>query len=263
MKIEESENPDLNMKPFDNQHQRSKSLHPDLLQPPFSLMLVGPKGSGKSNSILRMIYGNKKKTKCKPTNTHYKFYRHYFDKIYVFSPTWELDPKMGRCRIPKDQIFDEPDMYPQVIEQILQGQEEDIAEEGKSGADEILMIFSDLAGHRGVFSSSKGLMNKLAFNHRHFNLSIIIDTQSLRQINPAFRSNLSGIMLFAGISNRLELKKIQEEYLGRFSKKEAVHLLNYVFEKPYDFLFINFQKPKNGRYFRNFNKLMIKGTELT
>ena len=69
-------------------------------------------------------------------------------------------------------------------------------------------------------------------------------------------------MLFAGISNRLELQKIQEEYLGRFSKKEAVQLLNYVFEKPYDFLFINFQKPKNGRYFKNFNKLIIKGTEL-
>ena len=125
------------------------------------------------------------------------------------------------------------------------------------------MIFSDLAGHRGVFSSSKGLYNKLAFNHRHYNLSIIIDTQSLRQINPAFRNNLSGIMLFAGISNLLELQKIQEEYLGRFTKKEAVQLLNYVFERPFNFLFINFQKPKNGRYFKNFNKLIIKGTELT
>ena len=147
MKIEEAENPDLHMKSFDNQLKRSKSLHPDLPQPPFSLMLVGPKGSGKSNSILRMIYGNKKKPKCKPANTHYKFYRHYFDKIYVFSPTWELDPKMGRCRIPDDQIFDEPHMYPQVIEQILEGQQEDITEDGKSGADESLMIFSDLAGH--------------------------------------------------------------------------------------------------------------------
>jgi hypothetical protein len=170
---------------------------------------------------------------------------------------------MQRCKIPDDQIFDEPHMYPQVIEHILAGQEEDISEDGKAGADEILMIFSDLAGHRGVFSSSKGLMNKLAFNHRHYNLSIIIDTQSLRQINPAFRSNLSGIMLFAGISNRLELQKIQEEYLGRFTKKEAVQLLNFAFDKPFNFLFINFQKPKNKRYFKNFNKLIINGTVLS
>ena len=70
-------------------------------------------------------------------------------------------------------------------------------------------------------------------------------------------------MIFAIISNLLELQKIQEEYLGRFTKKEAVQLLNFAFDKPFNFLFINFQKPKNKRYFKNFNKLIINGTELT
>ena len=78
------------------------------------------------------------------------------------------------------------------------------------------MIFSDLARQKGVFSQAKGIMNKLAFNLRHYNCSIIIDTQALRQINSAFRENFSGIILFAGITNRMEIGKIYDEYLGQY-----------------------------------------------
>ena len=107
-----------------------------------------------------------------------------------------------------------------------------------------------------MFSQKKGIMNKLAFNHRHYNISLIIDTQSLRQINTAFRENLSGIMLYAGINNRLELKKIYEEYLGKYSEKEAQQILQYVFkDSAFNFLFANFQK--RGQMFKNFNRLQI------
>ena len=86
IQIAETPNEDLTLKAFDNQLEPSKQLHPDLLQPPFTLMMVGPKGSSKTTTILRLIYGNNKKKNC--TNCYHKFYRHYFDKIFVFSPTW-------------------------------------------------------------------------------------------------------------------------------------------------------------------------------
>jgi len=67
---------------------------------------------------------------------------------------------------------------------------------------------------------------------------------------------LSGIMLFAGISNKKELEKLREEYLGRYSKDEAKEILDYVFkDSQFDFLFINFQK--RGKMFKNFNPLKI------
>ena len=254
MHIEEQQNDDLTVRPFDNQLKASAGLHPDLLQPPFTLLLVAPKGSGKSTTILRLLYGNQKKKQC--TNTHHKFYRHFFDKVYIFSPTWEMDEKTERCKIPSDQIFDEPEEYEEVIGEILSAQEEDIAEDGKDEADHILMVFSDLAGTK-LFSSKKGIMNKLAFNHRHYKVSLIIDTQSLRQINNAFRENLSGIMLYAGINNKMELRKIYEEYLGRYTHEEASEILAYVFrDSPFNFLFINFQK--RGKMYKNFNPLFIK-----
>ena len=166
-----------------------------------------------------------------------------------------MDDKMQRCQIPPNQIFDDPSSYADVITEILDGQQEDIAEDGKDDADEVLLIFSDLAG-TAMFSQKKGIMNKLAFNHRHYNISLIIDTQSLRQINTAFRENLSGIMLYAGINNRLELKKIYEEYLGKYSEKEAQQILQYVFkDSAFNFLFVNFQK--RGQMFKNFNRLQI------
>ena len=107
MQIKEEINTVLTTASFDKQHRKYSEIHPDLVQPSFSLLLVGPKGSGKSNLILRLLYGNKKPKKSK--NTHHKFYRHFFDKVYVFSPSWKLDPKMARCKIPEEQIFEEPE----------------------------------------------------------------------------------------------------------------------------------------------------------
>jgi GTPase SAR1 family protein len=210
MIIEEKENKILATKAFDNQHKQYSDIPKDLPQPPFSLLLVGNKGSGKSNLILNLVYKSKPK----------KLYRNFFDKVYVFSPTWKLDPKMARTKVPDDQIFEDTDSYRQIIEEIIGIQGDAIEEDGKENADHILMIFSDVAGCKNVFTQGKGIMNKLAFNLRHYKISLIIDTQSLRQINSAFRNNLSAIILFSGITNRLELQKIYDEYLGQFNKQE-------------------------------------------
>ena len=64
-------------------------------------------------------------------------------------------------------------------------------------------------------------------------------------------------MLYAGINNKMELRKIYEEYLGRYTHEEASEILAYVFrDSPFNFLFINFQK--RGKMYKNFNPLSIK-----
>lgn len=258
IEIRETPNEDLTLKAFDNQLQPSKQLHPDLLQPPFTLMMVGPKGSSKTTTILRLIYGNNRKRGCKDQNTYHKFYRHYFDKIYVFSPTWSNDAKTARCKIPDDQIYEDVEDYEEIIQEILDGQEEDIREDGKDEADSILLIFSDLAGTK-FYSNKKGILNKVAFNHRHYKVSVILDSQSLRQISAPFRNNLSGVMFFASISNRLEIKKILEEFIGQYNEKQARQILKYAFDGSlFNFLYLNFQK---RTLFKNFNRLTIKTNE--
>jgi hypothetical protein len=78
--------------------------------------MAGPKGSGKSTVIPRLIYGNSKPKKWSRNHQHYRFYRKFFTNIYVFSPTWRLDPKTKRCKIPEAQIFEDPSEYYEIIE---------------------------------------------------------------------------------------------------------------------------------------------------
>jgi GTPase SAR1 family protein len=248
MIIQEKLNKILETKAFDNQHKKYSDIPKDLPQPPFSLLLVGSKGAGKSNLILNLVYKSKPK----------KLYRNFFDKVYVFSPTWKLDPKMSRCKVPDEQIFEDPNSYREVIEEIVGIQGDSVEEIGKEDTEHILMIFSDVCGCKNVFTQGKGIMNKLAFNLRHYKISLIIDAQSLRQINSAFRNNLSAIILFSGITNRLELKKIYDEYLGSFTKEEQDKLIEYCFKEPYSFLYINLQKQEKDRYYHNFNQLTIR-----
>ena len=256
MKIEEKD-ANLDVKAFDNQHQRkTEDIHPNLPYPPFSMMMIGSLGTGKSTLITRLIYGNRKPKGAK--NNHHKFYRHFFDKIYVFSPSWGLDPKCARCQIPDDQIFSEAELYDDVISEIVSQQRESIEENGKDDTEHVLMIFSDCAGKKNVFSNAKGVMMTLAFNLRHYKISTIIDTQSLRQINNAFRENMMGVFIFGGITNRLELKKIYDEYLGSLKKEEADKLLEYVFhDNKFNFLYLNLKNAIATRYHKNFNQLKL------
>ena len=233
MIIEEKENKIFATEAFDNQHKKYSDIPKDLPQPPFSLLLVGPKGSGKSNLILNLVY------KVKPK----KLYRHFFDKVYTFSPTWKLDPKMAKTKVPDDQNFEDTDSYRQIIKEQIGIQSDKIEEEGKENTEHILMIFTNLTGQKHVFSQSKEIMNKLAFN--------------LRQFNQAFGNNFSGVIMFSGISNRLEIQKIYDEYLGEFNKKEQHQLMDYCFDKPFDFLYINYKEYKLDRFYHNLNKLII------
>jgi len=54
--------------------------HPQLPQHPFSMLIVAPKGSGKTNLIVHLLL---------------KQYKGYFHRVVVCSPTLENDPKWG------------------------------------------------------------------------------------------------------------------------------------------------------------------------
>ena len=163
MNITEETNDVLAVKPFDNQLKASPELHPSLPQHPFCTMMVAPAGGGKTTTILRMIYGNKKPKNHTGKHKHYKFYRHFFDRIYVFSPSWENDAKCSICKIPSEQIFEDVDIYDEVLQEILDTQEESIREDGKENTDKVLLVFSDLAGSKFFFlRNAKGHFLKYA-----------------------------------------------------------------------------------------------------
>jgi len=250
MRIEEKTNESLAVRPYDNQMKRSKELHPSIPQPPFSMLICSPKGGGKTTLLLNLLY--------KRHNKKNAFYRHYFDTIYVFSPTFRLDKKLQKMKIPESQIYEDQDDYEDIIQEIIATQQEEIEAVGKDKANSILMIFDDLAGTK-MFSHNRSILNRLALNSRHYKISIIITSQQSNLINTAFRTNLSAMIIFGScLNNRAELKRLRDEYLGQFTNKEVKQLLNYVFDdSKYNFLYLNFQS--HGQLInKNFNPLQIK-----
>lgn len=255
----EAENKELQIKPLDNQLKRHPDIHPALPQPSFVILAIAPRGSGKTTAMVRMLIGNKK---CKqPTaagKNFHKFYRHVFSRIFIISPTWKNDKKTGACRIPDAQVFDgdlEKEDYEQILSEIIAGQEEDLEDTGE--AEPVLIVFSDCAG-TGLFNQRRGsAMNRIVFNGRHLNISVLADTQSLRQVNNAMRENVSAVMLFGGIrANKLEAKKCAAEYLGRYNEAEVQQIFDYVYsDSRFNFLYVNMQQ--QGKLYKNFQPLRI------
>ena len=248
MKITES-NSELEILPLDCQLARDKSIHPNLLHNQWSLLLVAAKGSGKSSLILRLLMGiPKRKDKLSQP-----FYRGHFDKIHIFSPTWSMDDKCKKVHIPEDQIHQDEEDYESIIEEIMLDQE--MAKEEDGEQDKVLLIFTDLAGSK-TFARSHGIYNKLAFNQRHYNISMIVDTQKYRSINTTFRSNFTGVVVF-GLQNLKEYQAISEEHSNLLTPAEFRQLFKYTTDEPFSFLFINYQKPIGQRFHRKFNQLTL------
>lgn len=241
MEIEETINKDLSIESIDDQHKADPNIPNPLLQPPFSLLVVAPKGGGKSTFIINCLVKK-------------NMYRRYFDKIIVFSPTWKLDPKMSKSiDLPDDQIY--PEYDDELLRGILDAQDQHIQEVGKADADRLLFIFDDMI-QSDAFKNRRNAMDKLYFNIRHYNASLIVSAQRYRGVPLNFRVNVSGLALF-NIPNQKEIGTIIEENSGTVNKEDFKHIYDYCMRKPFNFMYINFQKHHSKMFNSAFNPLKI------
>ena len=96
--------------------------------------------------------------------------------------------------------------------------------------------------------------SKLVFlftRHRWYNLTIIISSQSFRSMPVVIRNNC--ILNFIFPTNNKELKKITEEFNNFKNDSSFIKMFNkYVFG--YNTLLINRTKPKNEQYFQGIDR---------
>ena len=177
---------------------------------PFSLLNSGTRGAGKSVLTLNFL----------------EWYKDYFDKIFIFSPTIELDYK-----------------YKLTLEKL------DI--EFKVGTnvffdyDEILMIFDDIITLLPK-NKKKTIFNRLILNNRHYNISTIINSQSFKLLDSNFRKVASQIALFK-TDNTMELDNYIKELSGMLgggslaeARRRFFRAFRYATNEPHSFLFINY-----------------------
>lgn len=119
-------------------------------------------------------------------------------------------------------------------------------------ADRILVIFDDLVGS-DLFKSKffKGFNTR----HRHYSASMIMVSQSYKEIQKTVRTQWSGLLVYE-IGNDQEVFVIYEEYSMGLNFKEWLEVYRHCIESNYSFMFINFQRDKGERIMKNFTDVV-------
>lgn len=249
------------MKAVDKQTNNEVSLTPKL---PFSMLIVGGKGAGKSNALLNMLLSK-------------DILAQKFNKIIYISPTVLMDRKIKNLEGTKNltainillnnelkklkkskkifdvdiedeerntsniEFYDEIDMN--MINELCEYQKQIINIFNKQTADNILLILDDTASSK-IWKNSNFI--KTVFNSRHYKISIIITTQAYNSISKPIRMNNSILVLFE-TANVKELDNIYSENKTSLSFQEFSNICKNVFETQYNFLILNYQNPRKNR----------------
>lgn len=254
------------VKAFDKQISSSDNLVP---RPNFMMLLVGGKGSGKSTLSIHLLLNE---------------YKQVFNKIYFISPTYELDDKtlllqnsnLLKKNIPLMNAINkdlgkrsflnyrmltaddlESDIYfnttidQNMIDSIISQQKQTIRKYSKEYTDKILILIDDAICARYLKTSH--FINFILLS-RHYNISVIINTQAYYLVAKSLRLNTDCLILFSN-PNDTELKDIFNEWNCNRSAKEALSLYRDIVKIPYNFVQINKLNPKN-KYIKNLNQFL-------
>ena len=203
------------------------------------IMIVGKPGSSKTTLLMNMI------------GKRSKMYNKKFEKIYLFSPSLGTIEDSPFSDLPDDQVYDE------LSEAILQGVLDEIHDSGEK----VLFIMDDVVNDMKKEMRLEKLLCKVLMNRRHQcgsggSLSVWITSQVYNKVPAPVRKCASHLVLYE-TKNRMELDSIYNEVIVGMSKREWYQLIKYVWDKRFQFMFIDTTKPFNKMYHKNFNPLEI------
>jgi len=188
---------------------------------------------------------------------HGKVYNRKFDKVYVVSPSLKTAKDNPFESLPPEQIENEltVDFLDRFVNEV-----------SESGEKVLLLlddVVNDIRKNKGVDKT----LAKILYNRRHITadggdeangVTCWLTTQSYNRIPLMIRKVANGIVAFK-LKNVKEIMSIFDEFVIGLTKEQFLDILKYVFQNPYDFLFMNFDNPWDEVYHRNFNQLVIKG----
>jgi len=203
------------------------------------LLICGKPGSSKTTLLLNLIAKRGKN------------YNKKYDLVYLFSPSLCTIDDCPFEDLPKEQKFEE------LSEEILQGVLDDIRDSGQK----VLFIMDDVVNDMKKDRRLEVLLSKVLMNRRHQcgaggALSVWITTQVYNKIPAPVRKCASQICLYE-TKNRMELDSLYNEVIVGMSKMEWYQLCKYVWDKKFNFMFIDTTKSFNHMYHKNFNQLEL------
>lgn len=203
----------------------------------FSLLIVGPSRSGKSNIVLNIIT---------------KWYVKHFDDIYLLSVTayrpssgWLIMIEEGI--IPEANVIDDVSLVNEFIEALIEKQK------AQKKSKNIMVIIDDIAKEIKMSKQLESIFTR----GRHYDISVILISQTFMNISPTIRGNSTND-IFLRINDEKELDAIVREKHGLIPKKIFRKMFLEVTNKPFNFLFVDNNEIDYHQKFRKNFKTKIE-----
>ena len=209
------------------------------------LILSAPPRSGKSTWIMNCL--------CKQG----KVYNKKFDLVYIVSPSLKTAKDDPFECLPLEQI--ENELTVDFLDRFVN----EVSESGKRVLLLLDDVVNDIRKNKGVDKA----LAKILYNRRHITadggdeangVSVWLTTQAYNRIPLMIRKVASGLIAFK-LKNVKEIQSIFDEYVVGLSKEQFIDILKYVYQTPFDFLYINMDEPWDDMYHRNFSQLILGG----
>ena len=236
------------------EYSSKQSQYDQCAKLPMRSIVLGPSGSGKTILLQNMILD---------------IYEGCFDKIYIFSPSVNLDHTWNpvkeyikdKMKIKDDDkedpiYFDEYDS--EALMKIMETQmkiTDYMKKQKKTKMFQVLIIIDDFADDPKFVRSSK-LLHSLYTRGRHSYISVITATQVFNALHPIIRKNATDLYIYK-LRNYRDLESLLEELSAIAPKKTLMEMYNLATEEPYSFWYVNLMaKSKDKMFFIRFEKKM-------
>tara|TARA_R110002020_G_scaffold100898_2_gene238231 strand:+ start:8392 stop:9114 length:723 start_codon:yes stop_codon:yes gene_type:complete len=197
-------------------------------------LLLGKPKSGKSSLMWSFLKSPKILNKV-------------FNNVYLFQPSHSRASIKNDIfkKHPKDKKFDELtfDNFMEVIERI----------KATDKKENNCIIFDDMSAYLKNKQTLQ-LFKELIFNRRHLRCSIYFLNQTFFSVPKELRRLFSNMFIFKCSKN--EMNNVFEEVVEDDNiKKLLPSIMRVVYDKPYQFLFINLD---NQKFYKGFDRIKFK-----
>jgi GTPase SAR1 family protein len=221
---------------------KEKKLNKMIPKPlPFSWIILGAVGAGKSSMLYSMI------------NNKNGWFKNFFDKITIWQST--VDSNATWENIPNVEVLNEySEENLECYYKTIQDQQQ-VLRDAKKKLHQYLFIFDDMITRNIVSHHKTSVIDHIFQTNRHNNVSIIICSQKYKQLNKTTRAdNLTG--LFVLRVNKSEIEQVAEEHSGLLDEKEFIKMYDKILEDNRGYLFIDYKAPIKERFRDTINDII-------
>jgi hypothetical protein len=200
-------------------------LPPQMLQPPYSLLLIAPTRSGKSICVTNLL-----------KNKNMGYSKGVFEEVYFISPTVMIDDSLNSIA-DDDEIIkisepEELEHVDEILDEIVKKQKE-LIKQDKDSAPQILIILDDMI----EYFKRNSKIDVLPSLSRHYNITFWICSQSFAGTIPTkLRKNCTAYLIFK-LYNKKDLQAIDYEIGSNYP--DFMKYYNECTKENFNFMYLN------------------------